>query len=119
MWEYLFYRSSSTQAMVIWLASILADVLVLAYHIAEVPHPKFSLRVSRTVCINMHAFSGAAECITGVFLFGYQRGAQGRAVIMVIMLLFSLVHLITAMLQARDRCPRYIHAPSRTHTCAL
>ena len=68
--------------MIIWLTSVVADVWVLGYHIAERPHPKFLLRAPRLASINAHTFSGASECITGIFLFGFQRGAAGRAIIM-------------------------------------
>ena len=54
----------------------------------------------RRLSINIHAYSGACECITGVFLFGFQRGAEGRAVIMSALLGFSMLHIVTAMYQS-------------------
>ena len=87
--------------MVLWLFSIVADVWVLGYHIAEMPHPKFRLRLPRLISIDTHAFSGASECITGVFLFGFQRGSEGRRFLMQLLLLFSALHITTAIYQSR------------------
>ena len=87
--------------MIIWLTSVVADVWVLGYHIAERPHPKFLLPTPRLVSINAHAFSGASECITGMYLFVFQRGAAGRKVTMTILLCFSMIHMVTALYQCQ------------------
>ena len=49
--------------------------------------------------VQVHCFSGASECITGVFLFGFQRGAAGRAAVMALLLCFSMLHILTALSQ--------------------
>jgi hypothetical protein len=91
----LFDRVGS--ALALWVVSMIADIFVIGYHVRNRPHPKFMLTKKRVVSITFHALSGSGECMTGLWV-AFLKGDE-RIAMMYYMLVFSLVHIVTAMLQ--------------------
>ena len=95
--NYMLLVDRHAGALLCWVISLFCDVFVIGIHLYHPPHPKFSLTKKRYISITAHVMSGAAECITGAFVLFFD--GRERVRLIVYMAFFSLVHVITAILQ--------------------
>ena len=71
------YEYDMTQVLLLALASLIWDVFVVYFHLANPPHPKFRLRFVRRLSIYSHIWSGASEVVLSVVSFALYCNHEG------------------------------------------
>jgi len=87
-----------TQMLLAAAASLVFDVFVVYYHLANPPHPKFVMAIWRKLSIYTHLISGIVEIVIGsvAFFAADQTLQQGATLVMSIA---SITHALTAYYQ--------------------
>ena len=82
------------------IVSLLANALVIFYHITNPPHPKFHLNVITKATIKIHVLSGIVGVILPLFVFFSTFNQSALIVVMFVCVSFDCMFAVTAAIQA-------------------
>ena len=93
------YIIFTTHEIVFIILSLLANALIIFYHLTNPPHPKYSLSVKTKISIRAHVVSGVIGVVLPLFVFFTTNQMIGK-VLMAIVVAWDAIFITTATIQA-------------------